>query len=176
MNKIKKYKFDYAVIFAFAVFVIYSYAAGYAPGIKIAKDNFWGFLKEMMLLLPVMFILAGLFDVWVSKEKVQKYIGKASGIKGVLLVMMLGFLQAGPIYAAYPVAYILWKKGTPATNIFIYLSSVSILQVPVIAFEVGFLGFKFFILRILLSFPVFIILGFILGNYFDKKHLKFKKV
>jgi uncharacterized membrane protein YraQ (UPF0718 family) len=158
MKKAKKYKFDYAVIIAFAVFVIYSFVTGYAPGIKIARDNFWGFLKEMVFILPVMFILVGLFDVWVSKEKVQKYIGKASGIRGVLLVMMLGFLQAGPIYTAYPVAYILWKKGTPATNIFIYLSSVTILKVPVIAFEVGFLGFRFFILRILISFPVFIII------------------
>lgn len=176
MKKIKKYRFDYVVIFTFTVFVIYSYATDYVLGIKIIKDNFWGFFKEMILLLPIMFILVGLFDVWVSKEKVQKYIGKASGIKGILLVIILGFLQAGPIYAAYPVAYILWKKGTSSTNIFIYLSSVAILQVPVIAFEVGFLGFKFFILRILISFPIFIILGFILGNYFDKNNLKFKKI
>jgi uncharacterized membrane protein YraQ (UPF0718 family) len=176
MKKRKNSRFDFIVIFAFALFVLYSYATGYAPGIKIAEENFWGFLKEMILLLPVMFILVGLFDVWVPKEKVQKHIGKASGIKGVFLVMILGFLQAGPIYAAFPVAYILWKKGTPATNVFIYLSSVSILQIPVIAFEVGFLGFKFFILRILISFPVFVALGFILGNYFDKKGYKFKKV
>ncbi|NPA35830.1 MAG: hypothetical protein GXO47_03165 [Chlorobi bacterium] len=176
MKKNKKIKFDFFVIFAFMAFALYSYISGYAPGMEIIKDNFWGFFKEMMFILPVMFILVGLFDVWVPKEKVQKYIGKASGIKGIVLVMILGFLQAGPIYAAYPVAYMLWKKGTPPTNIFIYLSSVSIIQVPVIAFEVGFLGFKFFLLRVLISFPVFIILGFILGNYFEKKQFKFMKV
>ena len=43
----------------------------------------------MILVLPVMFILIGLFDVWISKEKVQKHIGKISGIKGVLMVMLL---------------------------------------------------------------------------------------
>ncbi|RLD57104.1 MAG: permease, partial [Bacteroidetes bacterium] len=65
----------------------------------------------MILALPVMFILVGLFDVWVSKEKVQKHIGDASGIKGIMLIMLLAFLQAGPLYAAFPVAYILWRKG-----------------------------------------------------------------
>ena len=120
MRKIlKKYKFDFPVIIAFTLFIAGSYLFKYKPGISIFQDNFWAFIKEMILALPVMFILVGLFDVWVSKERVQKHIGKASGIKGVLLVMLLGFLQAGPLYAAFPVAYILWKKGTSAKNVFI---------------------------------------------------------
>lgn len=69
-----------------------------------------GISERNVLALPVMFILIGLFDVWVSKEKVQKYIGNSSGIKGILLVMLLAFVQAGPLYAAFPVAYILQKK------------------------------------------------------------------
>ena len=175
MKKIlKKYKFDFPVIIAFLVFVTFSYYYKYNPGISIFEDNFWGFVKEMILALPIMFILVGLFDVWVSKEKVQKHIGEASGIKGVMLIILLAFLQAGPLYAAFPVAYILWKKGTSARNIFIYLSSASIAKIPMLAFEIGFLGIKFSILRIFISIPVFIILGIIMGNYFDKNKYEVK--
>jgi len=175
MNKIiKKYKFDFPVIISFIVFVSISYYYKYNPGISIFQDNFWSFLKEMILALPVMFILVGLFDVWVSKEKVQKHIGEASGFKGIMLIMLLAFLQAGPLYAAFPVAYILWKKGTSSRNIFIYLSSASIAKIPMLAFEIGFLGIKFSLLRIIISIPIFIIFGIIMGKYFDKNRCEVK--
>ncbi|MCK7529669.1 MAG: hypothetical protein MZV63_00695 [Marinilabiliales bacterium] len=58
-----------------------------------------------------MFILIGLFDVWVPREKIEKHIGKESGWKGTGLVILLATLQAGPLYGAFPFAYILWKKG-----------------------------------------------------------------
>ncbi len=169
MGKIlKKYKFDFPVIIAFTLFIAGSYLFKYKPGISIFQDNFWAFIKEMILALPVMFILVGLFDVWVSKERVQKHIGKASGIKGVLLVMLLGFLQAGPLYAAFPVAYVLWKKGTSAKNIFIYLAACSTAKIPMLAFEIGFLGLKFSLLRIFITIPVFIMVGITMGKYFEK--------
>jgi len=171
---LKKYKFDFPVIIAFAVFVGFSYYYSYNPGLSIFEDNFWGFLKEMILALPIMFVLVGLFDVWVSKEKVQKHIGESSGIKGIMLIMLLAFLQAGPLYAAFPVAFILWKKGTSARNIFIYLSSASIAKIPMLAFEIGFLGIKFSLLRIIISIPIFIILGIIMGNYFEKNKCEVK--
>jgi len=169
-----KYKFDAALIGAFTVFVAFSYYFKYEPGISIFEDNFWSFIKEMIIALPIMFILVGLFDVWISKEKVQKYIGKASGVKGVMLIMLLAFLQAGPLYAAFPVAYILWKKGTSSRNIFIYLSSASIAKVPMLAFEIGFLGIKFSLLRIFISIPIFIIVGTIMGKYFTKNKCEIK--
>ena len=171
---LKKYKVDFPVIIAFAVFVAFSYHYSYNPGLSIFEDNFWSFLKEMILALPIMFVLVGLFDVWVSKEKVQKHIGEASGAKGIMLIMLLAFLQAGPLYAAFPVAFILWKKGTSARNIFIYLSSASIAKIPMLAFEIGFLGIKFSLLRIIISIPIFIILGIIMGNYFEKNKCEIK--
>jgi len=169
-----KYKFDLPIIVAFIVFVAISYIFNYSPGIIIFENNFWGFIKEMILALPVMFILVGLFDVWVSRERVQKHVGESSGVKGVLLIMLLAFVQAGPLYAAFPVAYILWKKGTSAKNIFIYLSSSSIAKIPMLAFEIGFLGLKFSLLRIMISIPVFVIIAIIMGKYFTKNNLQVK--
>ena len=167
-NTLKKYKFDFSVIAAFTVFTAFSFYFHFNPGIEIAKDNFLSFLKEMILALPVMFILIGLFDVWVSKEKVQKHLGRASGTKGALLVILLAFMQAGPLYASFPVAYILWKKGTSPTNIFIYLSAFATAKIPMITFEIGFLGLKFSLLRVFLTIPVFVIVGIIMGKYFEK--------
>ena len=176
MNYLKKHKFDFTIIFAFAIFVAYSLYFHFNPGIEIFEHNFWAFLKEMLIALPIMFVIIGLFDVWVSKEKVQKHIGNSSGIKGILLVMLLAFVQAGPLYAAFPVAYILKKKGTSSVNIFIYLSSYTMAKVPMLTFEIGFLGLKFSMLRLLLSIPVFVLIGIIMGKYFDKHKCTIKDV
>ncbi len=172
----KKNKFDFAIIVAFVVFIGSSFYFHFNPGVQIFKDNFWMFLKEMILVLPVMFILIGLFDVWISKEKVQKHIGEDSGIKGILLVMLLAFLQAGPLYAAFPVAYLLKEKGCSSVNIFIYLSAFAMAKIPLLTFEIGFLGLKFSLLRLVLSVPVFILIGIVMGKYFDKNNFKMNKV
>ncbi len=172
----KKYKFDFPVIIAFMIFTGSSFYFNFNPGIQIFKDNFWIFIKEMILVLPVMFILIGLFDVWISKERVQKHIGKTSGIKGVLMVMLLAFIQAGPLYAAFPVAYLLWKKGCSPANVFIYLSAFTTAKIPMLTFEIGFLGLKFSLLRILITIPVFLLIGLIMGKYFEKNNYKINKV
>jgi len=173
---LKKYKFDFPIIIAFILFVGISYYFNYHPGKQIFTDNFWMFLKEMIIILPVMFILIGLFDVWIPKEKVQKHIGEAYGLKGVLLVMLLAFIQAGPLYAAFPVAYLLWKKGCPPANVFIYLSAFTTAKIPMITFEIGFLGLKFSLLRILITIPVFILIGIMMGRYFKKNKCKINEV
>ena len=55
----------------------------------------FGSLKEMMLVIPPIFVLLGLLDVWVKKETMVKYMGKDSGIIGVLLGFFLGAAAAG---------------------------------------------------------------------------------
>lgn len=172
----KKHKFNFPIIIAFAVFIGSSFYFHYNPGIQIFTNNFWMFLKEMILVLPVMFILIGLFDVWIPKERVQKHIGETSGIKGLVLVIILAFIQAGPLYAAFPMAYLLWKKGCSPTNVFIYLSAFSTAKIPMLTFEIGFLGLKFSLLRIFITIPVFILIGIIMGRYFKKNNCKIIEV
>jgi len=40
----------------------------------------------MIMILPAVMVLMGLFSVFVPKEMVVKYLGKAAGIKAVFLV------------------------------------------------------------------------------------------
>ena len=38
-------------------------------------------MKEMLLVIPPIFLLLGLLDVWVPRETMIKYMGEGSGIK-----------------------------------------------------------------------------------------------
>ena len=170
MKKLTKYIFP----IVFLAFIGFSYLFNFVVGEQIG-GNFWLFFKEMILFLPLMFILIGLFDVWIPREKIEKHIGEDSGWKGTLLVILLASLQAGPLYGAFPFAYILWKKGCNIRNIFIYLGAFSTIKIPMITFEIGFLGLKFSLLRTLITLPIFILIGYAMEWYLKDKNFEVKQ-
>jgi uncharacterized membrane protein YraQ (UPF0718 family) len=105
-NYLKKNKYDAVIFIIFILFIAISHFIDFSVGKGIAM-NFRLFFLEMVSFLPFIFILIGLFDVWISKERIQRHIGGNSGIGGAFWVILLGMLQAGPLYGAFPVAYIL---------------------------------------------------------------------
>ncbi|HPK07837.1 MAG TPA: permease, partial [Aminivibrio sp.] len=72
-------------------------------------------------ILPPVFVLLGLFDAWVPRERVAPHLGETSGLKGVILAILLGASSAGPLYIAFPVAEVMIRKGTSLRNAFIFL-------------------------------------------------------
>jgi uncharacterized membrane protein YraQ (UPF0718 family) len=172
---VNKHLKNYAWVILFIIFSIGSYFIGFKPGVVI-YSNFNQFFIEMISFIPLLFVLIGLFDVWFPKEMIEKHIGKESGVKGIFLVILLAMLQAGPLYGAFPVAYILYKKGASVKNIFIYLGAFSSMKIPMLGIEMGYLGIKFTILRTLISLPLFILIGYIMekvvGKDFEVKEVK----
>jgi len=77
--------------------------------------------------------------------------------------------QAGPLYGAFPVAYILYKKGTSTRNIFIYLGAFSSMKLPMLGIEIGYLGLEFTIARTLVSLPLFILIGFLMERLLGER-------
>jgi len=124
--------------------------------------GFWTFSLEMAAFLPAMFILVGLFDVWVPRSVVERHVGRDSGPLAILWMVLLGTLQAGPLYGAFPVATALWRKGTAPRNVFVYLGAFSALKIPMLTFEVAFLGWQFSLVRTAVTLPVFIALAYLL--------------
>ena len=171
----KKYLKNYMWVILFVIFSTGSYFIGFKPGLVI-YSNFKEFFIEMISFIPFIFIIIGLFDVWVPKEMLEKHIGRESGVKGVFLVILLAMLQAGPLYGAFPVAYILSKKGASVRNIFIYLGAFSSMKLPMLGIEIGYLGIKYTILRTLISLPLFIFIGYmmekIVGSDFKVEEVK----
>ncbi|MCU0641298.1 MAG: permease [Candidatus Margulisbacteria bacterium] len=157
MKVVKRYFW----VIIFVLFSTGSLLLGFEPG-ELIYRNFTQFLLELVAFLPLMFLLVGLFDVWVPKEAIEKHIGGRSGFAGAFWVILLAMLQAGPLYAAFPVAYLLSKKGASVRNIFIYIGAFSCLKLPLLTFEVSFLGWRFMLLRSLFTLPLFIVIGLIM--------------
>ena len=162
---------NYIWVAAYVILTILSFIFGFNPG-KAIFTNFTQSLVEMITFVPFLFIIVGLFDVWVPKEKIQKHIGQESGIKGIALVVLLAMLQAGPLYGAFPVAYLLYRKGASIRNIFIYLGAFSSMKIPMLGIEIGYLGIKFSVVRTLVSLPLFIGIGYLMERYLKNKQFE----
>ena len=118
---------------------------------KAALSNTLGSFKEMLSVLPPIFILLGLLDVWVDRATMIKYTGKGSGFKGVLIAFLLGSAAAGPLYAAFPFAAVMLKKGTSFMNVLIFIGAWSTTKIPMLAFEAASMGMTFTLVRLSLS-------------------------
>jgi len=165
----------YIWLASFAIFSVGSFWFGFDPG-KTIYQSFTKSFIEMITFIPFLFIIVGLFDVWFPKEKIEKHIGKDSGIKGISTVIVLAMLQAGPLYGAFPVAYILYKKGASIKNIFIYLGAFSTLKIPMLGIEIGYLGLKFTLARTLVALPLFIAVGYFMEWYLKNRNFKVNEV
>lgn len=125
---------------------------------SITGDN----TLEMLSFLPPIFILLGLLDVWVDRETMMKYMGNGSGMRGGLLAFILGSAAAGPLYAAFPMAGVLLKKGASLFNVFLFIGAWATTKIPLIMFETATLGFRFMILRLVCNIVGIILIAKIL--------------
>lgn len=130
------------------------------------------FFREMLMIMPVVFILTALLDVWVPKEKITKYLGKGAGIKGIFFSFVLGSISAGPIYAAFPICVMLYKKGASVQNLVIILSGWAVIKIPMLINEVKFLGSRFMIIRWILTITSIIIFSWLTAKIVKRDEIE----
>jgi uncharacterized membrane protein YraQ (UPF0718 family) len=120
------------------------------------------FLVEMAAVLPAAMILMGLFAVWVSNDTVTKYLGQASGAKGIAFALLLGAMPSGPLYVAFPMAAALLKKGARVSNVVVLLSAWACISIPQELVELQFLGAKFMAARLVLTIAAVVSMGLVI--------------
>lgn len=153
----QKYKFFLLMLCLQILLFFYSSNLG-SKAFALSLNN----LKEMLSIIPPIFILIGLMDVWIPKETMMKYMGNDAGIKGNLFAFALGSFSAGPLYVSFPVAGIFLKKGVSLKNIFIFIGAWSTTKIPMMLFEITQLGNQFAVSRFLLNIIGIYILAWIM--------------
>lgn len=127
------------------------------------------YLQEMVFIIPPVFILMGLFEVWVPKEFIQKYLGKEAGIKGIALAFVFGTIPTGPIYIAFPIAAAMLRKGARLMNIVVFLGIWAAAKLPQLMVEIKFLGPAFTALRLVLTVGSVVAIGFLVEYFMRRK-------
>lgn len=139
---IQRYRF-FLILFAVNILLLFAAPEIGKNSFTVTKEN----LLEMISILPPIFVLLGLLDVWVERETMMKYMGKDAGIKGAVIAFIMGSAAAGPLYVSFPIAGMLLKKGVNLKNVFIFVGAWSTTKIPMILFEASNLGWRYMLLR-----------------------------
>ena len=162
-NLLKRYKLFLALAFI-NVLIIIAFPAVGQKSVNITWKN----TLEMLSVIPPIFILLGLLDVWVQRETMIKFMGEKSGIIGITIAFLLGSAAAGPLYAAFPVAGVLLKKGSKFSNVLIFIGAWSTTKIPLLLFEASAMGWKFMLTRFIIDIPGIALIAYVTEKLMSK--------
>lgn len=163
---VRRYRAAIIALILFAAFL-----AAFPSSAGKAERSLLDQLATMLLVVPPIFLLLGLLDVWVPRETLMKYMGERSGITGAAIAFLLGSAAAGPLYGAFPVSAVLMKKGAGFTNVLIFIGAWSTTKIPMLLFEANALGIRFALSRLLIDIPGIVLIAFALKTIISKKEI-----
>jgi len=104
----------------------------------------WTLLQDVWLQLLLGFLLAGFFDVLVSREFLVKWMGEQSGTKGILIGWLIGLAMPGGPYVVFPIAASLFNQGVGVGPLVTFITAKSLLSpTRLFSWEAPFLGWPF---------------------------------
>ena len=132
-------------------------------GLKNAFDM----TLQILPLLIFAFIVAGMVQVMIPKELLAKWVGTESGMRGIFVGAIAGGLAPGGPYVSLPIVAGLLKSGASVGTMVAFLTGWSLWAVGRLPMEIGILGWKFTLIRVLstLLFPP--IAGYIAQLFFS---------
>lgn len=162
--------FAWILSILFVGFTLVSYFVEYDFGLQTTR-NFLDFSREMLKILPCAFILVGFINVWIPRKTVERYFGEESSPLAHLWATFLASTSLGGLHAILPIAASFQQKGARNSVILTYLNASPVFRLPMLVFEASFLGIKFTLSRLIISYPLVLISSLSLGSIFDQSSM-----
>lgn len=122
-------------------------------------------INSLATTVPRMFaalLMAGLIWVLMPRELLSRFIGKHSGVKGLIIAACAGVITPGGPAASFPLLAVLGGAGADRGIMIAYITSWATLGMQrILVWDLPFMGGEFTLTRILVSLPLPIIAGFI---------------
>ena len=107
--------------------------------VNLASHRFMGILRQV---IPILFLVFGLLlvvNLVLNQQRIKKYFGQDSGIKGWLLALGSGAIASGPVYPWYALMGDLKQKGmrTALVTAFLYSRAIKLPLLPLMVHYFG---------------------------------------
>lgn len=107
---------------------------------------------EILPLLILAFIVAGMVQVLLPRELLSQWIGAEAGIRGILIGTIAGALTPGGPYVSLPTVVVFLRSGASIGTMVAFLTGWSLWAVSRLPMEVGILGWRFTLIRLASTF------------------------
>ena len=149
------------MLFVLAV-VLYVWAFAVAPDKALqALAVGWRTFLGILPIITAVFATLGLFNVWVDRKKIAAVLGTGGGVKAVALASLAGTILVGPVYVIFPLLKAVRGHGARWAVIGAVLAAWAV-KVPMVPMEIGMLGLRFSVARIVLVALAAIPIGYLL--------------
>jgi uncharacterized membrane protein YraQ (UPF0718 family) len=133
------------------ILIAIAYSKGQGQHITGLQSAF----KMTVQILPLLifaFIIAGMIQVLLPQQLVSKWVGAESGFRGILIGTIAGGLSPGGPYVSLPIAVGLLKSGAGVGTMVAYLTGWSLWAITRLPMELGILGWKLTVIRLVCTF------------------------
>ncbi len=125
-------------------------------------------LLETVPLLLAAFLVAGLIQVMVTPELVERWLGSSSGWRGILLACVGGALMPGGPYVYYPIAAVLLRSGASLGVLVAFVTAKNLWSLSRLPLEFALLGPRLTIVRFAATFILPPLMGLLAEALFGK--------
>ncbi|MCD6476674.1 MAG: hypothetical protein J7K26_00710 [Candidatus Aenigmarchaeota archaeon] len=153
----------------FLLVVIIIYSIIFVVNSNVIISSLSSSLKMFQNIFPVLllvFVLITVINYYSKSKTLDKYLGKASGIKAWLISIIGGIISTGPIYMWYPLLNELQKRKIKNRYIATFLYNRAI-KIPLIPLMIYYFGLSYLIVLTIVMIIFSIINGILVEKILE---------
>jgi len=160
MNYLRKFKGFWFLLLILVSYIILllTFPDKTKHALQISSNIF----KMVIPIIVLIIFFTTLINLFVSTKLIKRYLGKKSGLKGLILAIVAGIISHGAIYLWYNLLKDLKKKGMGNGLIAVFLYNRAI-KIPLIPIMTHYFGLKFVIILTFYTIISSLILGFLMN-------------
>ncbi len=132
-------------------------------------------LVSVIPLLVFAFLIAGLVQTLVTRDRAARWLGAESGWQGIALACLGGALIPGGPYAYYPIAAALMRSGAGLGVLVAFVTAKNLWSVTRLPLEFALLGAHLTLIRLLVTLPVPPLMGLLAETLFGQQMERIRK-
>jgi uncharacterized membrane protein YraQ (UPF0718 family) len=157
--------FDWPTALLIAIVVSAAAYVFWRDGAARFLDVVWadsGLFLRMMPNVLAGCLIAALVTILLPRDTVVRWVGKDSGLKGILISAGVGIIVPGGPFTIYPIAAAFLGMGADAAAVVTLITSWTTIGLSrSLVWELPFLGFDFVLWRWLAALPLAVLAGLI---------------
>lgn len=147
---------SFSAVFIWVLAIIFG-GIVYARGDKRQNEAFAFALGQAIVILPriiAALLTASVVSTMIPSETIAAYLGRESGLTGILISVAAGAIMPGGPIVVFPVAVLLKAAGAGIPQIIAFITAWSIFAAHrILIYEITMIGWRFTALRLLVCLP-----------------------
>jgi uncharacterized membrane protein YraQ (UPF0718 family) len=131
---------------------------------KMVLKKAWKSFENIMPQFLSIILLIGVMLAVLTPEQISMFLGKESGIMGVIMAAFIGAITLIPGFVAFPLASALLQNGAGITQIAAFVSTLMMVGIVTIPVEIQYFGKKVTIIRNLSAFVFSLVVAMVMGG------------